>query len=179
MKRAVASLCISVAVTLVACAVSVSDFAGKSCEVAEDCPDGYTCVAARPGAGRTCEVLGLPDITDAGGTPTGPVPTYCKEVQPLLNTYCTSNCHGADHTRSGQTGFQLDIYESTSTVKGAKEMAPRIQVRAARFKDMPPVGNPVPTDEEREVLGNWAAGGAPFCTDGGVSPDGGVPDGGP
>lgn len=173
MKRAVASLCISVAGTLVACAVSVSDFAGKSCEVAEDCPDGYTCVAARPGAGRTCEVLNLPGLEDAGGPPTGPVPTYCKEVQPLLNAYCTSNCHGVDHSGSGQTGFQLDIYESTSTVKGAMEMAPRIQVRAVRFKDMPPVGRPAPTDEEREILGNWAAGGAPFCT------DGGVPDGGP
>lgn len=179
MKRAVASLCISVAVTFVACAVSVSDFAGKSCEAAGDCPDGYTCVAARPGAGRTCEVLGLPGFTDAGGVPTGPVPTYCNEVQPLLNTYCTSNCHSADHTRSGQEGFQLDIYESTSAVKGAQEMAPRIQVRAARFKDMPPVGNPAPTDAERETLGNWAAGGAPLCTDGGVTPDGGVADGGP
>lgn len=179
MKRAVASLSIAVAVTFVGCVVSVSDFAGKSCEVAEDCPDGFVCVAARPGAGRTCEVLGLPDIADAGGPAPGPVPTWCKDVQPLLNTYCTSNCHGADHTRSGQTGFQLDMYESAGSIKGAMEMAPRIEVRAARFKDMPPVGEPMPTEDERKLIGSWAAGGAPFCTDGGTSPDGGVTDGGP
>jgi len=173
MKRAVASLSISAAVALVGCVVSVSDFAGKSCEIAEDCPDSYVCVAVRPGAGRTCELLGLPDIADAGGPAPGPVPTWCREVQPLLNTYCTSNCHGTDHTRSGRTDFQLDIYESTGSVKGAMEMAPRIEVRAARFKDMPPVGNPLPTEEERKLLGSWAAGGAPFCNDGGVSTDGG------
>lgn len=179
MKRAVASLSISVAVTLVACAVSVSDFAGKSCEVAEDCPDGYTCVAARPGAGRTCEALRLPELEDAGTPPTGPVPTYCNEVQPLLNAYCTSNCHSGDFSRSGQTGFRLDIYESTSSVMGAKDMAPRIKARASDQRTMPPPSNPLPTEEEREIIGSWAAGGAPFCTDGGVTPDGGVPDGGP
>jgi len=173
MKRAVASLFLAAVVTFAGCAVSVGDFAGKSCEVAEDCPDEYVCVAARSGLGRTCEVLGLPGIVDAGGPPPGPVPTWCRDVQPLMNSYCTSNCHGVDNSRSGQTGFQLDIYESAGSVKGAMEMAPRIEVRAVRFKDMPPVGNPMPTEEERKLIGSWATGGAPFCTDGGV-PDGGV-----
>jgi hypothetical protein len=173
MKRAVVSLSISAAVAFVSCVVSVSDFAGKSCEVAEDCPDEYVCVAARPGAGRTCEVLGLPGLADAGGPPPGPVPTWCREVQPLMNSYCTSNCHGVDNSGSRQTGFRLDTYESTGSVKGAMEMAPRVEVRATRFKDMPPVGNPMPTEEERQLLGSWAAGGAPFCTDGEGSTDGG------
>ena len=116
-----------------------------------------------------------PASDTAAGTPAGTCRTCDAVVYgPLLNTYCTSNCHGVDHARSGQTGFQLDIYESTGSVKGAMEMAPRIEVRAARFKDMPPVGEPMPTEEERKLIGSWAAGGAPFCTDGGVSPDGGV-----
>lgn len=179
MKRAVASVSISVAVTLVACAVSVSDFAGKSCEVAEDCPDGYTCVAARPGAGRTCEVLRLPEWEDAGTPPVGPVPTYCQDVRPLLDAYCTASCHGAVTTGSGKTEFRLDYYEGEAGQPvGAKEMAPRIKARALDTRTMPPPNNPAPTEEERKILGSWAAGGAPFCTDGGVSPDGGVPDGG-
>jgi hypothetical protein len=178
MKRAVASVSIAAATVIVGCVVSVSDFAGKSCEVAEDCPDPYVCVAARPGVGRTCEALGLPDLADAGGPAPGPVPTWCADVQPLLNTYCTSNCHGAVHTGSGRTDFQLDIYESAGDIKGAMEMAPRVGVRAFQFKNMPPQGNPAPTNEEREIMGRWAEGGAPFCNDGGVSADGGVDGGG-
>lgn len=173
MKRAVASLSFSAAVALVGCAVSVSDFAGKSCEFAEDCPDSYICIAVRPGAGRTCEVLSLPGLADAGGPPPGPVPTWCREVQPVLNTYCTASCHGVDNSQSGQTGFRLDLYESSGGIKGAMEMAPRVDVRAVRFRDMPPVGNPQPSEEERELLGSWAAGGAPLCNDGGVPTDGG------
>jgi hypothetical protein len=179
MKRAVTHICIAGLVVIVGCMVSVSDFAGKSCETAADCPDPYVCVAARPGAGRTCEVLGLPDFADAGGPAPGPVPTWCADVQPILTTYCISSCHGAVHTGSGRTDFQLDMYEANGDIKGAKDMAPRIDVRAYRFKDMPPAGNPAPSAEEREVLGRWAQGGAPFCnTDGGVSADGGVDGGG-
>lgn len=182
MKRAVFSLCGAAVVAIVGCAVSVSDFAGKSCEVAEDCPDSYVCVAARPGAGRTCEVLALPEVADAGGPGPGPVPTWCADVQPLLATYCLASCHGTVHTGSGRTDFQLDIYESNGSIKGAKEMAPRIDVRAAKFKDMPPVGNPAPTADERAIIGQWAENGAPFCNDGGTTTDGGVDggtDGGP
>ncbi|WP_224362249.1 hypothetical protein [Hyalangium versicolor] len=178
MKRAVLSVCVAGVVAVVGCTVSVMDFAGKKCEVAEDCPDSYVCVAARPGAGRTCEALGLPGISDGGEIPTGPVPTWCTDVQPLLANYCLSSCHGTDHSNSGRTDFQLDIYESAGGVKGALEMAPRIEARAVRLQDMPPMGSPAPTAEEREILGRWAQGGAPFCdTDGGVPSDGGV-DGG-
>jgi hypothetical protein len=178
MKRAVASVTVAAVVAIVSCTVSVSDFAGKSCEIAEDCPDPYVCVAARPGTGRTCEVLGLPDVADAGGPAPGPVPTWCADVQPILSTYCTSNCHGATHDRSGRTDFQLDMYDSDGGLKGAREMAPRIDVRAAKFKDMPPVTEPAPTAEQRAIIGQWAEGGAPFCNDGGTGMDGGT-DGGP
>ncbi len=123
-------------------------------------------------------MLALPDVVDAGGPAPGPVPTWCADVQPLLANYCLQSCHGAVHTGSGHPEFRLDMYESDAGIKGAMEMAPRIDVRAAKFKDMPPVGNPAPTAEERAIIGQWAEGGAPFCnTDGGTA-DGGTADGG-
>src|SRR5512140_682246 len=101
MKRAVLSVGVAAVVTVVGCVVSVTDFAGKSCETTADCPDPYVCVAARAGAGRTCEVMALPDVVDAGGPPTGPVPTWCADVQPLLAQYCLQSCPGAVRTVSG------------------------------------------------------------------------------
>jgi hypothetical protein len=178
MKRAVASVSISATVAIVGCVVSVSDFAGKSCERAEDCPEPYVCVAARPGAGRTCEVLGLPDIADGGGTEPGPVPTYCADIQPILAAHCISSCHGAVNTSSGRADFRLDYYEpDAGQPMGAKDMAARIKARAADSRDMPPLGNPAPTAAERTLIGRWVTGGAPFCDDGGSSADAGV-DGG-
>ncbi|MBN1204487.1 MAG: hypothetical protein JXB05_06150 [Myxococcaceae bacterium] len=179
MKRAVFSVCVSAALVVVGCVVSVADFAGKSCEIAEDCPDSYVCVSARPGAGRTCEVLGLPDISDGGEPPQGPVPTWCADIQPLMATYCLSNCHGPETTNSGRDGFRLDFYNSDGgTQVGALEMAPTIDLRVVRFQNMPPLGQPAPTPQERALIGRWATGGAPFCTDGGTPPDGGTDGGG-
>jgi len=177
MKRAVSSVVLA-AVAVVGCVVSVSDFAGKSCETAADCPEPYVCVAARPGAGRTCEALRLPQVADGGGGG-GPVPTYCKDIQPILMAHCISTCHGADNSGSKQTSFRLDYYEPTvaGQVRGAKAMAPRIKLRAVDFQDMPPLGSPEPTAAERELLGRWAEGGAPLC-DSGPPADGGT-DGGP
>lgn len=178
MKRVVSTVCLSAVVAAIGCVVSVADFAGKSCELAEDCPEPYVCVAARPGAGRTCEALGLPEVADGGGGG-DPVPTYCEEIQPILAANCISSCHGADNSDSNRVDFRLDYYEpDAGQVKGAKAMAPRIKVRAADFQDMPPPGNPQPTPAERVLLSQWAAGGAPFCNDGGTSTDGGT-DGGP
>jgi hypothetical protein len=168
---------LSAAVAVVGCVVSVSDFAGKSCEVAADCPEPYVCVAARPGAGRTCEALRLPEVADGGGGG-GPVPTYCADIQPILMANCVSSCHGVDNSGSGRTDFRLDYYEpAAGQPKGARAMAPRIKLRAVEFQDMPPPGNPEPTAAERALLGRWAEGGAPLC-DGGTPADGGT-DGGP
>jgi hypothetical protein len=157
--------------------VSVSDFAGKSCETASDCPEPYLCVAARPGAGRTCEVLAGPSVGDPSET--GPVPQYCGDIQPILAANCVSTCHGADNT-NGTTGFRLDYYEpeGEDLPPGARAKADRIKARAADFRTMPPPGHPVqPSEAERALLSRWARGGAPFCEDAGT-PDGGGPDGG-
>ncbi|XXF80896.1 hypothetical protein P2318_14380 [Myxococcaceae bacterium GXIMD 01537] len=177
MKKLLVSMGLCAAVGA-ACVISVEDFAGKTCESVDDCPVPYTCVAARPGQGRTCEVLAGPFVSDAGEPDTGPVPTYCQDIQPILAANCVSSCHGADHS-DGTAGFRLDYYEPPGGVgePGARAKADRIKARASDFRTMPPVGNPAPTPAERALLSRWARGGAPLCDDGGT-PDGGV-DGGP
>ncbi|SEU20236.1 hypothetical protein SAMN05443639_109308 [Stigmatella erecta] len=166
---------------LAGCSISVTDFAGKTCAAAEDCPDPYVCVAARAGAGRTCESLGLPDVADGGTEPLpdggdGPVPTWCNDVRPILLANCISGCHGEMTGGSGRPDFRLDAYElDGGTPKGAKAMAERIKVRTYDDRNMPPQGLPAPTDAERELVARWAAAGAPEC---GPPLDGGT-DGGP
>ena len=142
------------------CTIEAPDFTGKSCDTAADCPEPYTCVAARPGAGRTCEVLNGPGVSNPS---TGPVPTWCKDIQPILAASCVSSCHGSDTSLSGRTDFRLDLYEADGGVAGAKLMAPRIHARAVTFRTMPPPGNPEPTEAERALIDRWASGGAPFC----------------
>lgn len=168
------------AVVGAACVIDVNDFAGKTCETAGDCPDPYVCVAARAGAGRTCEVLGRPALSDAGDPNAGPVPTYCKDIQPILAANCTSSCHGADHT-NGLTGFRLDYYAPDGGGEpGARDKADRIKARAFDFPSMPPSGNPQPSAAERALLARWVVGGAPLCDEGDAgTPDGGSSDAGP
>jgi len=194
MKKLLASACVCVGLA-VACTIDVTDFTGKTCEWPGDCPDTHVCVAVRPGAGRTCEVLGLPGAPDAGGGDAGPVPTYCRDVQPILAASCVSTCHGADTSGSQVATFRLDYYappdggvdggSGAGTVPGAFAKAERIRQRASVFQDMPPTGGavPAPSAEERALLARWALGGAPFCDDGSVdadagTSDAGVPDGG-
>lgn len=151
------------------CIISQDELAGRACSFDADCPDAYACVG--PEGLRTCEILYPPptNTPDAGPPDAGPVPTYCKDVQPILAATCVSNCHGAVTSGSGQTTFRLDYYEpDAGQPRGAKDMAARIKVRAFDLRTMPLEGSPAPTDAERSVLGRWAAAGAPFC-------DGGTP----
>ncbi|WP_233262093.1 hypothetical protein [Vitiosangium sp. GDMCC 1.1324] len=153
------------------CTIEAPDFSGKSCQSPADCPSAYTCVAARSGAGRTCEVLNGPGVTEPND---GPVPTWCSDIQPILAANCVSSCHGATTKDSGRADFRLDMYEADGGVAGAKLMAPRIHARAVTFRTMPPPGRglPEPTEDERSLINRWASGGAPFCGDGGT-PDSG------
>ncbi|MBZ4416368.1 hypothetical protein [Myxococcus sp. RHSTA-1-4] len=175
MKRLLASASLSVCAAL-ACTIEVADFTGKKCESASDCPEPYVCVAARPGEGRTCEVLGLPGTRDVNA---GPVPTWCADIEPILAASCVSSCHGADTSGSGNSTFRLDYYApDAGGVPGARAKAERIRQRASVFQDMPPPEGsvPIPTAEQRALIARWAEGGAPLCVDGGV--DAGLPDGG-
>jgi hypothetical protein len=156
------------AVVVTGCTIEAPDFSGKSCESLTDCPRPYTCVAARPGMGRTCEVLNGPGTN---GPNTGPVPTWCQDIRPILEAHCVSACHGADTSVSGREDFRLDMYEADGGIAGAQLMAPRIHARTVVFRTMPPENSPQPTEEQRALIDRWAAGGAPFCetavTDGG------------
>ncbi|QSQ15139.1 hypothetical protein [Myxococcus landrumensis] len=182
MKRLLASAAGAVVFT-VACTIDVTDFTGKTCETASDCPDTHSCVAVRQGQGRTCEVLGLPGTPDAGDGDAGPVPTYCDDIQPILAASCVSTCHGADTSGSQQTTFRLDYYEAPDAggLPGAFAKAARIRARTSVFQDMPPTGSAVtpPTAAQRALVARWVEGGAPFCDDAGSgAPDAGSPDGG-
>lgn len=171
MKRLSLSLLGLCAAAAAGCTLESPDFTGKSCESPADCPPPYTCVAARPGAGRTCEVLNTPGTS--GSTDGGPVPTWCQDIQPILAANCVSSCHGADTSGSGRTDFRLDMYEADGGIAGAWLMAPRIYARAVTFRTMPPPGRglPEPTEAERSLIDRWASGGAPFCDS--VASDGG------
>ncbi|WP_239576500.1 hypothetical protein [Archangium primigenium] len=143
------------------CTLEAPDFTGKSCELAADCPTTHACVAARPGAGRTCELLVPPGVTPEE---TGPVPTWCGEIQPILAASCVSSCHGADTSGSGNRTFRLDRYETVAGVAGAKDKAERIQARAYEQRSMPPSYYEVQlTEEQRTLLDRWVRGGAPLC----------------
>jgi hypothetical protein len=157
--------------TAAGCMISQDEFAGRECTFDAECPEAYTC-AGPPEGLRFCEVIYPPrsnSSADAGPVDAGPVPTYCKEVQPILAANCISSCHGADNSGSGQTDFRLDYYEpGAGQPKGAKAQADRIKSRAFDRQDMPPLGNPAPSAAQRAVLGRWVVAGAPFCTDGGT-----------
>nr|WP_255653130.1 hypothetical protein [Myxococcus sp. XM-1-1-1] len=157
----------------VACSINVDDLAGRACTDDTECPSAYACTAVAADGQRTCEVIYPPSYAEAdGGTDAGPVPTYCKDVAPILAASCVSSCHGADTSGSGQSSFRLDYYEPTGNgAPGARAKALRIRVRTSDLKDMPPSGSGVtqPTAEERALVARWVAGGAPFCD----SPDAG------
>jgi hypothetical protein len=153
------------------CVLSFDELAGAACEGVADCPSPMTCVGARPDAGRTCEMLRAPvDPPPPGVSPfKGPVPQYCQEIKPLFTAYCANNCHYPDFTNSAVTSFRLDWYQSDAGVAGAKAMASKIY-RRVLFRQMPPPGEPQPTEEELSLISHWASAGGPFCdggTDGG------------
>jgi len=180
-KRLASSLLGLCAALATGCSLEAPDFTGKSCEAATDCPSTHACVAARPGEGRTCELLQPPGVTPAAE---GPVPTWCKDIQPVLAASCVASCHGAVTDGSGRKDFRLDRYETVGGVLGAKDKAERIQDRTYAQRTMPPQGSPEPSEAERALIDRWFRGGAPLCDDGGTpgdggtSGDGGTPDGG-
>lgn len=173
--RAAFALAITTSV-LLACAIEVDGAMGKRCITANDCPEPLVCVAARPGEGRTCEALDLPQQGTIGDADAGVV-YYCGAVEQTLDTYCAA-CHGTDRSGSGNLPFRLDVYEDDpdAGLQGAFTKAPRIKVRTVDFRDMPPPGSPQPSEEERQLIGAWVRSGAQLCgaADGGTDLDGGM-----
>ncbi|HEX8433941.1 hypothetical protein [Archangium sp.] len=164
------SLLLISALAVSGCLISENAGPGHSCSDDSECPASYRCVPLAEGQ-RSCEVLYPPRPldTDAGTPDAGPVPTWCKDIQPILAATCVSSCHGADPSRSGPTSFRLDTYAPSDGVLGARDMAARIKARAAvEPPTMPPPNNPAPSAAERDLLSRWVAGGTPLCADGGT-----------
>jgi hypothetical protein len=142
----------------------------QTCAQDADCPSTHRCVTVTEGE-RTCEVLypPLPLDVDAGNPDAGPLPTptWCKDIQPVMTASCVSGCHGATTSGSNHPEFRLDVYSST-TPKGAREMAARIKARAVEQRNMPPPNNPAPSAAERDLITRWVAAGTPFCDDAGT-----------
>jgi hypothetical protein len=118
----------------------------------------------------------------------GPVPTWCGEVKPLVTKYCTQ-CHG--HPPLFGAPFSVTYYSDTQQIDNyAASMIPNTPIfeamayRVAAKKNMPQVGAPQPTDAERDVFRRWSEGNAPRGTgcldpdmlDAGSQPDATNPD---
>ena len=160
-KRAGALLAAVAAAGLSACFIEAGSIAGKQCRTAVDCMDPFVCVAARANGARTCELLRGPDeAPPIGGGPYD----YCRDVKPLLDKSCVSNCHGVDTTGSSQPTFRLDQYAFASGFPlGAFAKASRVRVRIGS-DDMPPATfTPRLSTEERQVVTRWVDLGAPEC----------------
>lgn len=116
------------------------------------------------------------ETDDDGGvvSPSGMGPWYCREVKPILDSYCAT-CHGAPPSGGAPATFRLDVFGTVDGIVGAGAKALRIKARAADTRTMPPTGAAQPTDAERAVLAAWANAGAPECED---STNVGVADGG-
>ncbi|PTL77356.1 hypothetical protein DAT35_45510 [Vitiosangium sp. GDMCC 1.1324] len=151
------------------CFISENTGPGHPCSDDSECPTSYRCVTASPG-NASCEVVypPLPQEADSGTPDAGPVPTWCRDIRPILAASCVASCHGADTSGSHRTDFRLDQYEASGGVLGARDLAARIKVRAVDQQSMPPAGNPAPSAEQRELLTRWIAGGTPSCSDGGT-----------
>ena len=170
MRASLSSLVLLSSLALSGCFISENAGPAHPCSSDSDCPSDYHCLTLSA-AQSTCEVLYPPPVmaeSDAGTPDAGPVPTWCKDVQPILAASCISSCHGATTTSSGHPEFRLDMYADDGGIKGARSMADRIKLRAVDQQNMPPAGNPAPSTTELNVLSRWATGGTPLCSDGGT-----------
>ncbi len=93
-----------------------------------------------------------------------PVPTYCRDIKPILDRTCVSSCHGERNDGSGETDFRLDVWEQADGGKGVFAMAERIRIRTSEYETMPPPdASAFPTFRERDLISQWVKAGAPFC----------------
>ena len=143
----------------VACSLDGPDFQGKSCVTSADCPSLYSCVLDGSGA-KVCN-LGVysGQVGVDGGV------DYCSGAEAVLNASCTLGCHGPSTAGSGQDSFRLDYYEPPAGTSAVGAYAKRDRIQA-RINDanapMPPAPSEL-SDDDKALLNQWIAGGAPFC----------------
>ena len=157
------------------------------CVTDTDCSSTQRCVQTGEEQG-VCELIyPPPGDTSAGQSDAGPsqsgdagtpdagpqlTPTWCKDIQSVMQTSCTASCHGSVTSGSGRTDFRLDVYATSGSVKGAKDMAARIKDRAVDKRTMPPSGSSSPalTAAQRDLVNRWVAGATPQCASDGGTP---------
>lgn len=161
----------SLSLLLLSCTLGAGNFAGKTCNNNNDCPEPYVCAQVRV-VGRTCELVNgvdVPEVTGGGN--------YCGEVKKVLDRTCVSNCHGTDTSGSGLP-LRFDVYTLGGDPPAAFEAHKQIAARVGAGT-MPPRSAPEQLKpDERQLLIRWAAGGAPFCDGGMAETDAGTSDAG-
>jgi mono/diheme cytochrome c family protein len=80
-------------------------------------------------------------------------PTYSADVRPLLRTYCFE-CHNPTKRKAG---LDLDEIDTDAAAAERGDLWDGVGERV-RAKEMPPGKSKQPTEAERKVLLNWAAG---------------------
>lgn len=148
----------------VACTVSGTNFAGRVCESAVDCPEPLACVQSSVGPWRECDRAGGPDAS-SGDVDGGRV-YYCSAAKQVLDTYCIS-CHSVPPTAGAPDTFRLDVYTTDGGLPAAFEKARQVRVRTYDLRDMPPSGVLSPNLRQRSTLASWANSGALYCEDAG------------
>jgi hypothetical protein len=90
------------------------------------------------------------------------------DIEPMMTKYC-GKCHGQPARTVALEPFCLLEYEkgeaappcATSDI-GVFEMRSSVYQRVVAMKNMPPAAEPQPTQAERDKIGNWILGGAPY-----------------
>lgn len=141
-------------------------------------------LAARDGSGNPIPYLVRVTATDSLGVPPNvrsddsDLPFYIEQattttytwadVQPLMMKYCGA-CHGDPAKLVTLDSFCLLEYEQGEAVPpcaasdvGAYEMRTDVYQRLVSAKSMPPASEPQPTQAERDLVGSWIQGGAPY-----------------
>jgi hypothetical protein len=99
----------------------------------------------------------------------GATTTYTwADIEPLMTKYC-SKCHSDPARTVALDNVCLLEYEQGEAVPpcgasdiGTYEMRSTVYQRLVSAKTMPPAVEPQPTQAERDKVGNWILGGAPY-----------------
>jgi hypothetical protein len=92
----------------------------------------------------------LPSLLADDRTDTRPVPTYARDIAPLIGKYCV-RCHGAAKAKGK---VRLDRDRDDDAVRRSQALWEKVGDNL-RSGDMPPTGAAKPTAGEMELLERW------------------------
>ena len=90
--------------------------------------------------------------------------TYEEDVKPLLDRFCVP-CHGTAPNKKVAGNFVLDRYEAQGAELGIEKMVERIAIRTGNGTMPPASFADKPTDQEKEIIVDWANAGGPLQED--------------